>query len=173
MKTDTLSSSITYSIKLSFQNFTSSLICIFSESLNLQYPSMTIIIYSTGPMEGLSIDNVARDKHSQTPNRDSTGFILVNNTNPGIPSIPSASDKGRPAKSGIMYGFFSQNHAPGSSAFTTALVCHPKCPTTWIPTSYSGWQLSRTLKMGEVHMRLTRRDMTQGVELAELKKLCA
>lgn len=108
---------------------------------------MAIIIYNNGPKEGLSIDNVARDKHSQTPNQDLTGIILVNNTNPGIPSTPSASDKGRPAKSGIMYGFFSQNHAPGSSAFATVLVCHPKCPTTWIPTSYSGWRLSITLKM--------------------------
>jgi hypothetical protein len=124
-------------------------------------------------MEGLSIDTVARGKNSQTPNRDSTGIILVNNTNPGIPSTPSASDKGRPAKSGIMYGFFSHNHAPESSAFATVLVCHPKCPTTWIPTSYSGWRLSITLKRGEVHIRPTRRDMTQGIELADLKKLCA
>ena len=153
---DTLSSSITHSIKLSFQNFTSSFICIFSECLNLQYPSMAIIIYNGGPMQGLSIDNAARDKHSQTPNRDSTGIILVNNTNPGIPSTPSASDKGRPAKSGIMYGFFSQNHAACSSAFTTVFVCHPKCPTTWTPTSYSGWRLSITLKMGYVHMKLTK-----------------
>jgi hypothetical protein len=70
-----------------------------------------------------------------------------------MPSTPSARDRGRPEKSGIIYGFFSHNQAPGSSAFITLLVCHPKCPTTWIPTLYSGWRLSITLKTDEPHMK--------------------
>jgi hypothetical protein len=70
-----------------------------------------------------------------------------------MPSTPNARDRGRPEKHGIIYGFFSYSQVPGLSAFTTVLVCHPKCPTTWVPTLYSGWRLSTTLKTDEVHTR--------------------
>lgn len=67
-------------------------------------------------------------------------------THPGMPSTPRASDSGSPVKSGIMYGFDSTSDAGGLSTLQMAVVCHPKSPTTWIPTLYSELLLSITLQ---------------------------
>jgi hypothetical protein len=49
-----------------------------------------------------------------------------NDTHPGMPRTPSASDRDSPEKSGMMYGF--DNHSPGGgfSILMMLLVCHPK-----------------------------------------------
>lgn len=59
-------------------------------------------------------------------------------THPGIPRTPSASDRGSPDKSGMMNGFDDHSTVGGLSILIILLVCHPKLPTMWIPTLYSG-----------------------------------
>jgi hypothetical protein len=76
-------------------------------------------------------------------------------THPGMPSTPRASDSGSPERSGIIYGFDSHIDAGGLSPLKMVLVCHPKLPTTWIPTLYSGCRLSITLQNN--HTRLSKR----------------
>jgi hypothetical protein len=71
-----------------------------------------------------------------------------------MPRTPSASDKGNPEKSGMMNSFDNHSAAGSLSIFTILLVCHPKWPTTWIPTLYSGCLLSITLQKKSEYISL-------------------